>query len=128
MRRGTGRALVHLTDIRSFEDAEELVGRKVMAELHDEDAEDDLSVLVGWTLINSPQSPDYSPDAESAEQEVPLTEVGTITDFIDIPNNPCIEVETKNGTVMIPLHEDLIISLDPDSEEIIMSLPDGLLE
>jgi ribosomal 30S subunit maturation factor RimM len=56
-----------------------------------------------------------------------LYEVGEITDFIDIPNNPCIEVETENGAIMIPLHEDLILSLDPEYQEIIMQIPAGLL-
>ena len=56
-----------------------------------------------------------------------LYEVGEITDFIDIPNNPCIEVETENGAVMIPLHEDLILSVDPEYQEIIMQIPAGLI-
>ena len=56
-----------------------------------------------------------------------LYEVGEITDFVDIPNNPCIEVETKNGAVMIPLHEDFILSVDPEYQEIIMTIPEGLL-
>ena len=56
-----------------------------------------------------------------------LYEVGEIIDFIDIPNNPCIEVETENGAVMIPLHEDLILSVDPEYQEIIMQIPAGLL-
>ena len=59
--------------------------------------------------------------------EMELCEVGEITDFIDIPNNPCIEVETENGAVMIPLHEDLSLSVDPTNREIIMQIPEGLL-
>ena len=53
--------------------------------------------------------------------------VGEITEYIDIPNNPCIEVETENGAVMIPLHEDLILSVDPEYQEIIMQIPAGLI-
>jgi ribosomal 30S subunit maturation factor RimM len=59
--------------------------------------------------------------------EEDLCEVGEITDFLDIPNNPCIEVETENGAVMIPLHEDLILSVDPEYQEIIMQIPAGLI-
>jgi ribosomal 30S subunit maturation factor RimM len=29
---------------------------------------------------------------------------------------------------MIPLHEDLILSVDPENQEIIMQIPDGLLD
>ena len=56
-----------------------------------------------------------------------LYEVGEITDFMDIPNNPCIEVETENGAVILPLHEDLILSIDPENQEIIMQIPAGLI-
>jgi len=71
-------------------------------------------------------------DKDAAEPSLPaltgnLYEVGEITDFIDIPNNPCIEVETENGAVMIPLHEDLILSVDPEYQEIIMQIPAGLI-
>ena len=65
------------------------------------------------------------PDQVGEDMEV--IEVGEITDFIDIPNNPCIEVETENGAVMIPLHEDLILSVDPENRELIMEVPEGLL-
>ena len=71
-------------------------------------------------------------EMDAAEPSLPaltgnLIEVGTITDFIDIPNNPCIEVDTENGAVILPLHEDLILSVDPEYQEIIMQIPAGLI-
>lgn len=56
-----------------------------------------------------------------------MTEIGKITGFLDIPGNPCIEVATENGAITIPLHEDLIVSVDPDTETIVMDIPSGLL-
>jgi hypothetical protein len=56
-----------------------------------------------------------------------LYEVGQITDFMDIPNNPCIEVETENGAVILPLHEDFILAIDPEYQEIVLQIPEGLL-
>ena len=104
---GNAKAIVRLNDINCLKDAEEIVGQAVWAEFEDEeDDEDDLSMLVGWTLLGA----------------------GVITDFIDIPANPCLEVETKKGAVLVPLHEDLIISMDPDRKEIEMDIPDGLLD
>lgn len=112
-RKGNSKAVVHLTDIRSFEDAEELVGREVYAEgLSDDDNDED---LVGWTVAVV---------RGGAGRPEPL---GTVTGFLDIPSNPCIEVDTKNGAVVIPLHEDFIISVDPDGETLVMSLPEGLV-
>ena len=77
--------------------------------------DDGYAALVGWMLLTP------------AEDEEALIEVGEITDFLDIPNNPCIDVETENGAVMIPLHEDLILSIDPEYQEIIMQIPAGLI-
>ena len=77
--------------------------------------EDGYAALVGWFVLTP------------SEDESALYEVGEITDFMDIPNNPCIEVETENGAVIIPLHEDFILSLDPENQEIIMQIPAGLI-
>ena len=118
-KRGNTKALVRLTGICSMEDVEEITGKAVYIEedqLPEMSLEDDgYAALVGWMLLTP------------AEDEEALIEVGEITDFLDIPNNPCIEVETENGAVMIPLHEDFILSVDPEYQEIIMQIPAGLL-
>ena len=118
-KRGNTKALVRLTDICSMEDVEEITGKAVYVEA---DAlpemsleEDGYAALVGWMVLTP------------AEEEEALIEVGEITDFLDIPNNPCIEVETENGAVMIPLHEDFILAVDEENLEIIMQIPAGLL-
>ena len=78
--------------------------------------------LIGWTLYAPVSDQD-----ESDEEEIEVEEIGEIIDFLDIPQNPCIEVNTKNGAVTLPLHEDLILDLDPESQEITLIIPDGLL-
>ena len=131
-KRGNTKALVRLTDIRSMDDVEEIAGKTVYVE---EDSlpemsleEDGYAALVGWMVL-APEMPDQvgHDDDVIAGLTGNLYEIGEITDFVDIPNNPCIEVETKNGAVMIPLHEDLILSVDPENLEIIMQIPAGLL-
>ena len=130
-KRGQSKALVRLTDICSQEDVEEIVGKGVFI---DEDTlpemsieEDGYAALVGWTVLTPAENIAEDLNIEDDQEEPALIEVGEITDFIDIPKNPCIEVETINGAVMIPLHEDFIISLDPEYQEIIMQIPAGLL-
>ena len=123
-KRGNTKALVRLTDICSMEDVEEIAGKAVYVEeesLPEMSLEEDgYAALIGWLLL--------APAGEDTDEEtMEVEEVGEITDFIDIPNNPCIEVETKNGAVMIPLHEDLILSVDPENLEIVMQIPAGLL-
>ena len=128
-KRGNSKALVRLTDISSMEDVEEIAGKAVYIEesqLPEMSIEEDgYAALVGWMLLTPAE--DFQTELEEMSEEEPaLIEVGEITDFIDIPNNPCIEVETENGAVMIPLHEDLILSVDPEYQEIIMQIPAGL--
>ena len=143
-KRGNSKALVRLTDICSMEDVEEIAGKAVYVE---DDSlpelsleEDGYAALVGWMVL-VPEIPDQVGDdkdkvvgdeMDAAEPSLPaltgnLIEVGTITDFMDIPNNPCIEVDTENGAVILPLHEDLILSVDPEYQEIIMQIPAGLI-
>ena len=128
-KRGNSKALVRLTDICSQEDVEEIAGKAVYVEdsqIPEMSLEDDgFAALVGWVLL-APEE-DVHSDGNDSDDELDLYEVGEITDFIDIPNNPCIEVETENGAVMIPLHEDLILSVDPENQEIIMQIPAGLI-
>ena len=128
-KRGNTKALVHLTGICSMEDVEEIAGKAVYIEddqLPEMSIEEDgFAALVGWTLLTPAE--DFSTALEMTEDEPALIEVGEITDFLDIPKNPCIEVETENGAVMIPLHEDLILSVDPEYQEIIMQIPAGLI-
>ena len=151
-KRGNSKALVRLTDICSQEDVDEIAGKAVYVDDSQIPGmsleEDGFAALVGWVLL-TPEIPDQVGDDDRIVGEIPdqvgddeqtevddpslpaltgnLYEVGEITDFIDIPNNPCIEVETENGAVMIPLHEDLILSVDPEYQEIIMQIPAGLL-
>ena len=120
-KRGNTKALVRLTDICSMEDVEEIAGKAVYIEegaLPEMTLEEDgYAALIGWMVLTPEDASDMDSD---------IYEIGEITDFIDIPNNPCIEVETENGAVMIPLHEDLILSIDPENQEIIMQIPAGL--
>ena len=109
-RRGTGKYIVHLTDVCNLEDAEELVGRFLMSdEVEEED--DAAQDFTGWKVLNRG---DY---------------VGTVTDCEPIPGNLCLYLKPAEDAdeIIIPLHEDLIISIDEESLTLNLNLPDGLL-
>ena len=136
-KRGNTKALIRLTDICSMEDVDEISGKAVYVAAEDLPEmsleEDGYAALVGWLVLtptgDSSTSLRYgqNDNEETTSDDLELLEVGEITDFMDIPKNPCIEVETENGAVIIPLHEDLILSIDPENQEIIMQIPEGLL-
>ena len=114
--KGSTKALLRLTGIRNLEDAEEIAGSDILVGRSSLSGEDDgdegISVedLVAWTLADK--------DGET---------VGEITGFEPIPGNPCLYVEVDGETVMVPLHDDLIIDVDDENETISLDLPEGLI-
>lgn len=103
-KKGLSRAVLHLNDVVNLKDAEELVGREICIEGEAAD-EDDLD-FTGWTLLNRGEA------------------VGEITGMEPIPGNLCLYV----GDTIVPLHEDFILSCDPESRTLDLDLPDGLLD
>lgn len=102
-KRGTSKAIVHLNDVLSLEDAEELVGRDVFIEGEWDDEEE--GDFTGWMLLNRGEK------------------VGEIDGIEPIPGNLCLYV----GDTLIPLHEDFIIYADPENRELNLDLPEGLI-
>lgn len=100
--KGSTRAIIHLTDIDTLEDAEEIVGREICLEGEGEEPEEDFS---GWKVYDGDRL------------------VGTVDYLEDIPGNPCLSV----GGILIPLNEDFILEADPSARVLKMSLPSGLL-
>lgn len=109
-RRGSGKYIIHLTDVCNLEDAEELVGRFLWSDEVDED-DDEAQDFTGWKVLNRG---DY---------------IGTVTDYEPIPGNLCLYLKPAEDAdeIIIPLHEDLIISIDEESLTLNLNLPDGLL-
>ena len=106
--KGASRALVHLTGVHSLKDADELAGAAVWADYFEEEEEEDLT---GWTVM--------SPDGAL---------VGTVVDYEDIPGNTCLWVQRPDGNqVLLPLHEDLVLSLDDDKQILTLTIPEGIL-
>ena len=108
-RRGQNKALVHLNGIYDLKECEEVCCKDIYLPADAEAAygEGDFSFLVGWELRDAGKS------------------LGRIADFVDIPGNPCLELEDGR---LVPLHEDFITAVDEDSAVVEMELPSGLLD
>jgi len=105
-------ALVKFTDINSVERATELTNTEVyfpreLAETEDESPT--LMFLVGFDII----------DADNGKT------VGTITGIDDSTSNILFELSTGQ---LIPASDDLIRNIDTENEEIVMDIPEGLLD
>ena len=107
--RGTKRALVRLTGVHSLKDADELAGSAIYADYFEEEGEEDFT---GWQ-VRTPEG----------------TLIGTVTDYEDIPGNLCLWVEHPDGKqVLLPFHEDIIVSVNEASLTLTLQLPEGILD
>ncbi len=118
------RYIVHLNDVTSLEDAEELVGREIFADVSVE--EDDTRDFTGWSVYDGGAAATFGHSA------APVF-VGKVTGDEPIPGNYCLYVELASGPlkdgraeVLIPLHPDLVVSADPAARELVLDLPAGL--
>lgn len=142
------RYILHLTDISTLEDADEVVGRDILADVsEDADGPD----FIGWTVYDAAgdagaDGPSAAADGSSAagagsaagtagaapcESRAAAARcaadprgrcLGVVTDDAPIPGNYCLYI----GELMIPLHEDFIVSVDPERRELVLNLPAGL--
>ena len=99
------RLIVKFEDVDTLAEAEELVGRDVTFQLDEDDDEDS---LIGLKVR----------DARTRKI------IGTVVDFSDYGGNTLITVETDGGDVLIPIHEDLIVSIHKDV--MTLDIPEGL--
>ncbi|MFB0974151.1 MAG: hypothetical protein QMB59_06260, partial [Bacteroidales bacterium] len=51
---------------------------------------------------------------------------GTVSNYYDIPGNPCLCVMHDGKEVLVPFHEDLIRKFSRRSKSITIDIPHGL--
>ena len=54
--------------------------------------------------------------------------IGKIININENLPQPVFEINYKSKTVMIPIHNDLILNIDKENEKIFLRIPDGLLD
>ncbi len=54
--------------------------------------------------------------------------LGTVTGFLDIPGNPCLQVGYNGRELMIPFNEAIVLKTDTKKKTVETLLPEGLLE
>jgi len=80
-----------------------VVGRELFADIEDE--EDDEIDFTGWTILDKGKP------------------IGICSGLEPIPGNPCLYI----GDTLVPLHEDLILSIDEETRTLDLNLPEGLI-
>lgn len=110
--RGSNILRVKFDGYESIDKIEEFTGARVYLTSSDETSalEEQSYNLEGFRV--------EFPDSES---------LGTIDSIIEHPGQNLLRIISLDGReILVPLHADLIISIDPDQKLVIVSLPEGL--
>lgn len=113
--RAGGAVLIKLEELDTREQVSLLSNRPLFlmnAQVSQTDEEGDtpFDVLVGYQI----EADGYPP-------------LGPITGILDLPSHYLAELQHGGKEVLIPLHEDLIVSVDEANKVIGMALPQGLV-
>ena len=86
-----------------------------------------------YTLGNQNSSIDNSEnDYESVIgyilKDQDMNDIGKIVEYIEIPGNPLLRVQTEKTQLLIPAHDDLIVEIDDDQKYVAIQIAEGLLE
>jgi len=111
----SGESVITLLDwVDSDKKAKTLCGLSVYVDQKDlveSELEMSAHALIGYTLIDED-----------------LGVIGEITEVHDYSGNVLLSVEYQEKEALIPLNEDLIVSIDEDTREIVLSIPEGLFD
>ncbi len=116
-RRGNSGAIVRFADIDNEKRASELLSTVLyMADSDEDEDENDgefyLEDFVGFTAFI---------DGKDGLK-------GDVADFIDNDDNPLFAIEIDGQEILIPAVDEMVASFDIEKQEILFSLPEGLLE
>ncbi|MEL6393995.1 MAG: hypothetical protein AAFR97_14725 [Bacteroidota bacterium] len=56
------------------------------------------------------------------------SDLGPIEEVMDLPQHYLAKLDVEGQEVLIPLHDDLILSRNDEDKELVMRLPEGLLD
>lgn len=101
-----------LEDVENEADAKALVGTPIYLPLDEQVHEEEIGPeLVGYEV-----------------EDQQLGKLGTVIEFIDLPNNPQLEVSDEEKEFLIPFQDAFIKSIDGDKRVIQTDLPEGLID
>lgn len=57
-----------------------------------------------------------------------LNELGKVSDFMDIPMNPLLQIDYKDKEILLPINNDTLLDFNEKEKRIVLFVPDGLIE
>jgi 16S rRNA processing protein RimM len=112
---GTSQAIVKFEDINNGDQAAELKGCALYLPLNTLPALDDdqfyFHEIIGFTVVDKQ-----------------LGKLGTVTNVYNLEHQDLIAMDYQNREVLIPMIDDIVLSVDREAQHLEVDLPEGLLD
>jgi 16S rRNA processing protein RimM len=112
-------------------------GGAIIAKFENLDSREQVTLLSNkpvWLLASQVTAIDEGEDLTPWDPIIGYTiiaegypDLGPITGIMDMPEHYIGELTHEGKAILVPLHEDLVVSLDEAAETMTMVLPEGLL-
>lgn len=112
--KGPSKIIVRLNDFERNDWVQEWIGKEILfptAACEIEEEEEGFEALIGYEVADKNRGP-----------------IGIIVEFLNYPNNPIYRIDHKGTDILIPIHPDFILKVDPKKKLVKTILPDGLVE
>lgn len=105
--------LLKFESIHSKEEASKLNGKILYAITKELSGvkENEFDLIIGMSLYNQDNQ-----------------RIGVVKDIVEYPNQTLLEIDFNSKELLLPFHEDLILSINVEEKIITVKLPDGLLD
>jgi len=109
--RGNHRAQVIFDDMESQKLADDLVGKTLLLPDSEPSSADSENDLTGYKVHDKHYG-----------------EIGVVSGFMDIPANPCLQIDYNGRKLLVPFHAAIVIKINNRRRTLETLLPEGLLE
>ncbi len=111
-------------------------GITVLLHLGGSDTREDAEALRGsGVYVEEEMLPPLDPDEWFLDELIGLSvrdsggeDIGVVEDVLELPAHPTMSVRRSTGHVLIPAISPFVVSVDLESQRIIVELPEGLID
>ena len=116
-----------------IESIEEIADGMVLLKLEEIDGKEDVSNLIKCSLFLPKDKVSVEIVSEHSLNNYTVIDtnhgtIGKVLDELAYPSQDMLLVEYKNKEILIPLHKDLVLDIDDNTQKILFDLPDGFLD
>lgn len=107
--------IIKIEDLNSREDAQKLSGKEIFIETNDlkvSGKENKYNTIIGYDAVSF----------QTREK------IGMVADILEISGQNLAQIFVDNKEILLPLHKETVNKIDKKNKQVLLEIPDGLLD